>query len=139
MYNAGMTNQPSIYELAGGDAPFRELVNRFYARVERDPRLRPMFPADLEPGKEGQFLFITQYFGGPPRYNQQRGHPRLRMRHAPFPIDQAARDAWLGHMLAAVDEVGFAEPVRGALRDYFERAATFMINQQRGPSIELIG
>jgi hemoglobin len=134
-----MTDQPTIYELAGGDAPFRELVNRFYARIELDPRLRPMFPADLEPGKEGQFLFITQYFGGPPRYNQQRGHPRLRMRHASFPIDQAARDVWLGHMLAAIDEVGFAEPVRGALRDYFERAATFMINQQSGPGIELIG
>jgi len=134
-----MTNQPSIYELAGGDAPFRELVNRFYARIERDPLLRPLFPADLEPGKERQFLFITQYFGGPPRYNQLRGHPRRRMRHAPFPIDQAARDAWAGHMLAAIDEVGFAEPVRDALREYFERAATFMINQQGNSGIELLG
>ena len=134
-----MSHEPTIYELAGGDTPFRELVEHFYARVERDPLLRPLFPADLEPGKQAQFLFITQYFGGPPRYNQLRGHPRLRMRHAPFAIDQAARDAWAGHMLAAIDEVGFAEPVRGALRDYFERAATFMINQHGRGGIELIG
>lgn len=134
-----MNDQPTIYELAGGDAPFRALVERFYARVERDPLLRPMFPADLEPGKQGQFLFIAQYFGGPQRYSAQRGHPRLRMRHAPFVIGQAERDAWLGHMLAAIDEVGFAEPVRGALRGYFERAATFMINHQANPGIELLG
>ena len=134
-----MSHERTIYDLAGGDAPFRELVDRFYARVERDPLLRSLFPADLEPGKEGQFLFITQYFGGPARYNQQRGHPRLRMRHAPFVIDQAARDAWAGHMLAAIDEVGFDEPVRGALREYFERAATFMINQHGNAGIELIG
>jgi hemoglobin len=134
-----MAQEPSIYEIAGGDAPFREVVDRFYARIERDPLLRPLFPADLEPGKERQFLFITQYFGGPPRYNQLRGHPRLRMRHAPFAIDQAARDAWAGHMLAAIDEVGFAEPVRSVLRDYFERAATFMINQQGHSGIELLG
>ena len=134
-----MSQELTIYALAGGDAPFRELVDHFYARIERDPLLRPLFPADLESGKERQFLFITQYFGGPPRYNQLRGHPRLRMRHAPFAIDQAARDAWAGHMLAAIDEVGFAEPVRSALRDYFERAATFMINQQGNSSIELLG
>jgi hemoglobin len=139
MYNTGMSNQQTIYELAGGDPPFRALVERFYARVEADPLLRPLFPDDLEPGKEGQFLFIAQYFGGPPRYNAQRGHPRLRMRHMPFAIGQAERDAWVGHMLAAVDEVGFAEPVRSALREYFERAGTFMINQQGQPGIELRG
>lgn len=133
-----MTNQANIYELAGGDAPFRRLVDGFYARVERDPLLRPLFPADLEPGKEGQFLFITQYFGGPARYNQQRGHPRLRMRHAPFVIGQAERDAWAGHMLAAIDEAGFVEPARTALREYFERAATFLINANPN-SVELIG
>src|SRR5918911_332472 len=134
-----MTETPSIYDLAGGDPLFRRLVDIFYARVERDPLLRPLFPADLEPGKQRQFLFITQYFGGPPRYNQLRGHPRLRLRHAPFTIGQAERDAWVGHMLAAIDEAGFAEPVRGALRDYFERAATFLINTQAHSGIELIG
>jgi hemoglobin len=135
-----MTHEPTIYEQAGGDAPFRRLVESFYARVERDPLLRPLFPADLGPGRERQFLFITQYFGGPPRYNALRGHPRLRMRHAPFVIGQAERDAWVGHMLAAIDEAGFAEPVRGALREYFERAGTFLINANADPNaVELIG
>ena len=135
-----MSEQPTIYELAGGDAPFRRLVDSFYARVERDPLLRPLFPADLEPGKERQFLFITQYFGGPARYNEQRGHPRLRMRHAPFAIGQADRDAWVGHMRAAIDEAGFVEPARSVLQEYFERAATFLINANANPhSVELIG
>ena len=135
-----MTNQPSMYDLAGGDAPFRRLVDGFYARIERDPLLRPLFPADLEPGKERQFLFITHYFGGPARYNQQRGHPRLRMRHAPVAIGQAERDAWVAHMLAAIDEAGFVEPARGALHEYFERAATFLINANANPnSVELLG
>jgi hemoglobin len=135
-----MSEQLTIYEIAGGDAPFQRLVDSFYARVERDPLLRPLFPADLEPGKERQFLFITQYFGGPARYNAQRGHPRLRMRHAPFAIGQAERDAWAGHMLAAIDEAGFVEPARSALREYFERAATFLINANANPnSVELLG
>ena len=134
-----MSQEQNIYELVGGDEPFRRLVDSFYARVERDPLLRPLFPADLEPGKQRQFLFVTQYFGGPPRYNELRGHPRLRMRHAPFSIGQAERDAWVGHMLAAIDEAGFAEPARTALRDYFERAATFMINHQANSGLELIG
>jgi hemoglobin len=133
-----MTQEPNIYELAGGDAPFRRLVDAFYARVERDQLLRPLFPADLEPGKQRQFLFITQYFGGPARYNEQRGHPRLRMRHAPFVIGQAERDAWAGHMLAAIDEAGFVEPARTTLREYFERSATFLINANPN-SVELIG
>jgi hemoglobin len=118
----------SVYELAGGEAVFRRLVDAFYARVAADPVLRPLFPDDLEPGRRNQFLFLMQLFGGPATYTQQRGHPRLRMRHAPFAIDQAARDAWLGHMLAAIDEVGIAEPVRRILREYFERASTHMIN-----------
>ncbi|MFO7168361.1 MAG: globin [Chloroflexota bacterium] len=122
------TNHRTIYEQVGGDETFRRLVDAFYARIERDPLLRPLFPENLEPGKEYQFLFLTQYFGGPPRYSQLRGHPRLRARHLPFPIGQAERDAWVGHMLAAIDEVGFPEPARQVLIDYFERGATFMIN-----------
>ena len=128
----------AIYELAGGDEPFRRMVDAFYARVERDPLLRPMFPEDLGPGREHQFLFITQYFGGPQRYSERRGHPRLRARHLPFPIGRRERDAWVGHMLAAIDEAGFAEPARQALIDYFERAATFLINSEPG-EIDLRG
>ena len=135
-----MSNQTIIYELAGGDPPFRRLIDAFYRRVDSEPLLRPMYPADLANSREHLFLFVTQFFGGPPRYNGLRGHPRLRMRHAPFTIGQAERDAWVRHMLAAVDEAGFAEPARAALIDYFERAATFLINNQMPEhSIELLG
>jgi hemoglobin len=137
-----MPETPTIYELAGGDEPFRRLVDGFYARVERDAVLRPMFPENLGPGKEHQFLFITQYFGGPARYNTLRGHPRLRMRHNPFPIGPAARNAWVGHMLAALDQANFPAEVLPAMREYFERAATFMINQEEDTNpqrIELRG
>src|SRR6266508_2374356 len=139
LYNSGMSNQTTIYELAGGDAPFRRLLDAFYRRVEQEPLLRPLYPADLAPSREHLFLFVTQYFGGPPRYNAERGHPRLRLRHAPFAIGQAERDAWVRQMLAAIDEAGFAEPARGALRDYFERAATFLINQGTPEPIDLLG
>lgn len=121
--------EQSIYEQVGGDVTFQRLVAVFYNYIEQDPVLRPMFPADLEPGKQHQFLFLTQYFGGPPRFNALRGHPRLRMRHAPFPIGPRERDAWLWHMLAAIDEVGIAEPARTTMRTYFENASTAMINQ----------
>ncbi len=119
----------SIYEQVGGAETFRRLVDYFYQQVEQDPLLRPMFPDDLEPGKQRQYLFLVQYFGGPADYNRERGHPRLRMRHMPFPIGQAERDAWLGHMLDAVDAVGIDEPARTVMRNYFEQAASAMINQ----------
>ena len=135
-----MNQQPSIYELSGGDAPFRRLIDAFYRRVEGEPLLRPLYPADLTASREHLFLFVTQYFGGPPRYNGLRGHPRLRLRHAPFTIGQAERDAWVRHMRAALEEAGFAEPARAALADYFERAATFLINSQLPEhSVELLG
>jgi hemoglobin len=130
-----MTNELTIFEQAGGAEAFRRLVDAFYARVEQDPRLRPMFPADLAPGKEYQYLFLMQYFGGPRDYGDLRGHPRLRMRHAPFPIGPEERDAWLGHMLAALDEAGIPEPARSAMRSYFEMAAPAMMNRQ--PPIQL--
>lgn len=120
--------QQTVYEMIGGEPVFKRLVDEFYARVEADPQLRPMFPDDLEPGKRWQFLFLMQFFGGPNRYAEERGHPRLRMRHMPFPIDEAARDRWLEHMLTAIDVVGIAEPARGIMREYFQRAATHMIN-----------
>jgi hemoglobin len=119
----------TIYEQAGGAEAIRRLVERFYTRVEQDARLRPMFPADMEPGKQHQYLFLVQYFGGPNEYQEQRGHPRLRMRHAPFPIGPAERDAWLEHMLAALDEVGITEPARSAMRAYFMMAAPAMQNR----------
>ncbi|MDQ6908894.1 MAG: globin [Chloroflexota bacterium] len=124
-----MNQARSLYESIGGDETFQCLVDAFYRRIEADASLRPLFPADLAPGREGQFLFLTQYFGGPQRYTEQRGRPFLRMRHMPFAIGEQERDAWVAHMLAAIDEVRIPEPHRSIMREYFERGATFMINQ----------
>jgi hemoglobin len=120
----------TIYELAGGEAGFRQLVERFYERVAADELLRPIYPeADLSGATERLTLFLIQYWGGPATYSEQRGHPRLRMRHQPFAIGLRERDAWLGHMTAAVESLDLAHAVRGALLDYFENASTAMINQ----------
>jgi len=118
----------TVYDLVGGEKPFFDLAGAFYKRINTEPAIRDMFPADLAGPINRLALFLMQYFGGPSTYSEQRGHPRLRMRHIPFRIDRAARDVWMGHMLAAIDEVGIAEPARTAMRDYFERGATFMIN-----------
>jgi len=120
----------SVYELAGGEKTFRLLVQRFYAGVATDPILRAVYPEDdLTAATERLTLFLIQYWGGPSTYSEQRGHPRLRMRHQPFAIGQAQRDAWLGHMTAAVESLDLAPAVRKALLDYFETASTAMINQ----------
>ncbi len=126
----GQPEEQTIYELVGGETTFRRLVDVFYAKVERDPVLRPMFPADLEPGKQWQFLFLIQFFGGPQDYMLDRGHPRLRMRHNPFRIDVVARDHWLHHMLEALVEVGIQEPMHSVMEEYFVRASTHMINTE---------
>jgi hemoglobin len=121
----------SVYELAGGEPAFRSLVQRFYAGVATDPVLRPVYPEeDLSGAAERLTLFLIQYWGGPSTYSEQRGHPRLRMRHHPFTIGQRERDAWLRHMTAAVDSLPLAPGVRKALLDYFEAASTAMINQR---------
>ena len=120
----------SVYELAGGEPVFRLLVQRFYAQVATDPVLRAVYPEeDLAAATERLTLFLVQYWGGPATYSEQRGHPRLRMRHQPFAIGQAERDAWLGHMTAAVESLGLAPAVRKALLDYFATASTAMINR----------
>ena len=120
----------SVYELAGGEPAFRLLVKRFYARVAKDELLRAVYPdEDLSGATERLSLFLIQYWGGPPTYSELRGHPRLRLRHQPFAIGRKERDAWLGHMTAAVDSLELAPAVRKALLDYFETASTAMINQ----------
>jgi hemoglobin len=119
----------NVYEAAGGEATFRQLVRTFYSRVATDPVLRPVYPEeDLAGATERLTLFLIQYWGGPSTYSQQRGHPRLRMRHQPFTIGQRERDAWLGHMQAAVDSLDVSPGVRKALLDYFETASAAMIN-----------
>jgi hemoglobin len=120
----------NVYEAAGGEGTFRQLVARFYELVAHDPVLRPLYPdEDLANAAEHLTLFLIQYWGGPSTYNDQRGHPRLRMRHQPFAIGQAERDAWLGHMTAALESLDLNPAVRKALLDYFEAASTAMINQ----------
>jgi len=118
----------TVYEMIGGEATIKALVEQFYAHIEADDALRGMFPDDLEPGKHWQFLFLMQYFGGPKQYMDERGHPRLRMRHMPFPIDSTAAQQWLSYMLQAIDEVGIEDPARTIMREYFQRAAPFMVN-----------
>ena len=110
-----------------GDAGFRALVEDFYGRVEADEPLRRVFPDNLTDGREHQFLFLTQYFGGPNRYSQQVGPPMLRMRHMPFEIDRAARDLWLKHMLEAIEATAVPEPHASTLRLYFTQFSLHMI------------
>jgi len=119
----------NIHDLVGGYSTFEKLVNTFYDAVADDPVLRPLYPESLEGPRLHLALFLSQFFGGPPAYSELRGHPRLRARHLPFVIDRKERDAWLKHMLAAIDATGIEEPARTHMRDYFQDAATFLINQ----------
>ena len=104
------------------------LVDRFYEGVAADPLLRPMYPDDLTEPKRHLALFLAQYWGGPTTYSDERGHPRLRMRHAPFPVTPAAAEAWLGHMTDALDAAGLSPEDRTELLDYFTMAAKTLIN-----------
>ena len=125
-----MTYRPqSIYERIG-EAAIQQLTDAFYDAVAKDPVLRPMYPDDLSQPRRKLQLFLVQFFGGPRDYLAERGHPRLRMRHFPFAIDQQARDHWLQHMLAAIDIAGIGEPARGQMREYFERSSEFLINRR---------
>lgn len=123
------TPEPTFYDLVGGEPTFRKLVAEFYAGVATDPLLRPMYPEeDLGPAAERLTLFLMQYWGGPSTYSAQRGHPRLRMRHAPFRVGPAERDAWLRHMRRAVDSLNLPVEQDATLWSYLERAAFFMVN-----------
>lgn len=120
----------TVYGLVGGQPFFDQLVEHFYVGVEADPLLRPMYEGDdLTEAKRHLAGFLAQYWGGPPAYSEERGHPRLRMRHARFPIDDAARAAWYEHMAAAVDAMAPPPDVRQAMLDYFAMAAAHLVNQ----------
>lgn len=119
-----------IYKGVNSDAPFFTLVEEFYKRVEADTVLRPIYPEDLEPGKEALALFLIQRCGGRQTYSQQKGHPRMRARHMPFKIGIIERNAWVHNMSEALDMVPELAPHKGALKEFFESFATFMINQQ---------
>jgi len=125
------TRHVTVHEYVGGDDFFIELVARFYAGVEADPLLRPMYPDDLADSQAHLAGFLIQFWGGPQTYSEQRGHPRLRMRHFPFAIADAEAAAWYAHMAAAVDSMSLDDVVRPVLLEYFARAANAMINVER--------
>jgi hemoglobin len=125
------TTEMSFYDAVGGEETFRRLVSRFYQEVAKDPELRAVYPSrDLGPAEEHLRLFLIQYWGGPGTYNELRGHPRLRMRHARFTIGEAERDAWLRHMRTALDELALPEALDAQLWDYLVMAAHSLVNQQ---------
>lgn len=125
----GSLQQQTYFERVGGEETFRRLVKVFYEGVAEDPLLRPMYPEeDLAPAEERLALFLMQYWGGPRTYSEQRGHPRLRMRHVPFKVDQAAHDAWLRHMRHAVDSLELDPELDRELWNYLVYAARSLIN-----------
>ena len=119
----------TFYDAVGGHATFVALIKRFYEGVASDPPLRALYPEpDLASAEERLRMFLEQYWGGPGTYSELRGHPRLRMRHAPFRVGPAERDAWLNHMRAAVDSLDLDPVHRNTLWEYLERAAWHMVN-----------
>jgi hemoglobin len=119
----------TFYAAVGGDETFRQLVDAFYAGVAEDPVLRPLYPEeDLGPAADRLRMFLIQYWGGPTTYSQERGHPRLRMRHAPFAVNAAARDAWLTRMRAALDTLALPPEYDRTLWDYLRSAADSLRN-----------
>lgn len=125
----GTDRADSFWAAVGGEPTFRKIVSRFYELVATDDLLRPMYPEeDLGPAEDRLRTFLEQYWGGPTTYQEQRGHPRLRMRHAPYRVTPKARDRWLAHMRVAVREAQLAPIHENQLWDYLERAAHFMIN-----------
>jgi hemoglobin len=120
----------SFYEAAGGEETFKRLVHRFYQQVPVDPVLRALYPADdLGPAEERLRLFLIQYWGGPSTYHELRGHPRLRMRHVPFRIGEAERDAWLRAMRTALDEIALPGPLDAQIWEYLVMAASTLVNE----------
>lgn len=122
---------PTFYERVGGHETFVKLVRKFYEGVAEDPPIRDLYPEeDLGPAEERLLLFFEQYWGGPKTYQETRGHPRLRMRHAAYRVTPTQRDRWLKHMLAAVDTLDL-DPIDDIeMRDYLTRAANFLINAE---------
>ena len=125
------TRPDSVYAAIGGDETFRRLVERFYAGVAEDPILRPLYPEqDLGPAADRLRMFLIQYWGGPTTYSEHRGHPRLRMRHVPFAIGTAQRDAWLRHMRDALDSLGLPPTYEQLLWQYLSSAAESLRNTE---------
>lgn len=123
-------SEQTMYQAVGGTPWFVALIDRFYDAIATDILLRPMYPDDLTESRDHMVKFLQQYWGGPTTYSEERGHPRLRMRHAPFIITSAERDAWLKHMVAAIQQGGLSPEQETQMIDYFTMAANHMINAQ---------
>ncbi len=122
-------SEPTFYEEIGGYDTIAAIVDRFYQGVAGDEVLRPIYPEqDLGPAAERFTLFLVQYWGGPTTYSERRGHPRLRMRHAPFRVNPAARDHWLTHFRAGLDAVDLTQEQDQKFWEYVSQAAQFMVN-----------
>ncbi|MBG6083291.1 globin [Zhihengliuella flava] len=127
-------DQKTFYEQVGGHETFRKLAEKFYEQVAADDEFRAMYPEqDLGPATERLMMFLEQYWGGPTTYSEQRGHPRLRMRHMPYRINSHARDTWLKHMKVAVDSLDLPPLQHEVLWDYLERAAHSLVNTPDQP------
>ena len=122
-----MNSSQTLYDLIG-EEQIRLLTKYFYQEVSKNNALRSLYPEDLEPAEERLFLFLQQVFGGPETYSEQRGHPRLRMRHAKWKIDASMRDHWINAMLSALDQLELETNIREAMMRYFVNAANHMIN-----------
>lgn len=137
--SGGSHHEVTLHDAVGGQTFFDDLVQRFYGRVANDEVLLPLYPdqVDLGPARERLALFLAQYWGGPTTYSDRRGHPRLRMRHARYPIGQRERDHWMVAMLASLDETlsetDLPEELRNVARtrmtDHFTLAADHLVNQ----------
>ena len=127
--------QQSFYDAVGGSDTFRRIVSRFYELVADDEILLPLYPEEDLTGAQNRLrMFLEQYWGGPRTYSEQRGHPRLRMRHAPFHVGPRARDAWLRHMRVAVDNLDLPDHAENLLWDYLLMAANSMVNAVDDPA-----
>jgi len=121
--------EQTFYDAIGGYDTIARIVDRFYAGVAQDEVLRPLYPeADLAPAQERFTLFLVQYWGGPTTYSERRGHPRLRMRHAPFAVTPLAKEHWLRHFRAGLDEAALPPELDAQFWDYVLHAAQFMVN-----------
>ncbi|WP_438349164.1 globin [Paenibacillus sp. FA6] len=118
-----MDPNQSIYDNLGGEVALRALVESFYPKVQNDPLLGPLFPEDINPVMEKQYMFLSQFFGGPSLYSEEYGHPMMRARHLPFPITEKHGEAWLRCMGEALTDIGAEEPLRG-----------FVLNRLSGPA-----
>lgn len=130
-------NALTIYERIGGAEAIKQLVKRFYEKVQKQPLLAPLFPVDIEPVRDKQMLFLTQFFGGPMVYSDLYGHPMMRARHMPFPITSERADAWLQCMSEALAGIDIDEHLQAAILERLKGTAYHFINTTNGEDVIL--